>query len=32
MTAVWLGTQGEIDRETIRLFALGLPALAAGWG
>jgi uncharacterized protein len=30
MTAAWLGTRGEIDRETIRLFALGLPALAAG--
>jgi uncharacterized membrane protein YfcA len=30
MSAVWLGTRGAIDRETIRLFALGLPALAAG--
>jgi uncharacterized protein len=30
MSAAWLGTRGEIDRETIRLFALGLPALAAG--
>jgi uncharacterized protein len=30
MSAVWLGSRGEIDRETIRLFALGLPALAAG--
>jgi uncharacterized membrane protein YfcA len=30
MSAAWLGTRGEIDRETIRLFALGLPALVAG--
>jgi uncharacterized protein len=30
MSAVWLGARSEIDRETIRLFALGLPALAAG--
>jgi uncharacterized protein len=30
MSAAWLGTRGAIDRETIRLFALGLPALAAG--
>jgi uncharacterized protein len=30
MSAAWLGSRGEIDAETIRLFALGLPALAAG--
>jgi uncharacterized protein len=30
MSAAWLGTRGAIDRETIGLFALGLPALAAG--
>ena len=30
MSAAWLGTRSQIDRETIRLFALGLPALAAG--
>jgi uncharacterized protein len=30
MSAVWLGTQGEIGRDTIWLFAIGLPALAAG--
>ena len=30
MSAAWLGTRGEIDMETVRLFALGLPALAAG--
>ncbi len=30
MRAVWLGTRGEIGRETIWLFVMGLPALAAG--
>jgi uncharacterized protein len=30
VSAGWLGTRGEIDSETVRLFALGLPALAAG--
>jgi uncharacterized protein len=30
MSAAWLGTRSQIDRETIQLFALGLPALAAG--
>ena len=30
MSAAWLGTQGEIGRETILLFVIGLPALAAG--
>jgi uncharacterized protein len=30
MSAAWLGTRSQIDREMIRLFALGLPALAAG--
>lgn len=29
-TALWLGSTGTIDRETMRLFALGLPALLAG--
>jgi uncharacterized membrane protein YfcA len=30
MSAAWLGTRGEIGRETIWLFLMGLPALAAG--
>jgi uncharacterized protein len=30
MSAAWLGTRSEIDMETVRLFALGVPALAAG--
>jgi uncharacterized protein len=30
MSAAWLGTRGEIGRDTISLFAIGLPALAAG--
>jgi uncharacterized membrane protein YfcA len=30
MSAAWLGTRGEIGRDTIWLFAVGLPALAAG--
>jgi uncharacterized membrane protein YfcA len=30
MSAVWLGTRGEIGHETISLFVMGLPALAAG--
>jgi uncharacterized membrane protein YfcA len=30
MSAAWLGTRGEIDRDTVGLFFLGLPALAAG--
>lgn len=30
MSAAWLGTRGEIDPETMWLFAMGLPALAAG--
>lgn len=30
MSAAWLGTRGEIGRDTIWLFIIGLPALAAG--
>src|SRR6516164_8348543 len=30
MSAVWLGARGDIDRTTMRLFVLGLPALLAG--
>jgi uncharacterized protein len=30
MSAVWLGARGEIDRATLWLFVLGLPALLAG--
>ncbi len=30
MSAIWLGARGEIDRATVWLFALGLPALLAG--
>jgi uncharacterized protein len=30
MSAAWLGTRGEIGRDTIWLFVIGLPALAAG--
>ena len=28
--ALWLGGSGSIDRETLRLFAIGLPALLLG--
>ena len=30
MSAVWLGARGDIDRTTMWLFVLGLPALLAG--
>jgi hypothetical protein len=30
MSAAWLGARGKIGRETILLFMIGLPALAAG--
>jgi uncharacterized protein len=30
MTALWLGGTGLVSRDTINLFALGLPALLAG--
>jgi uncharacterized protein len=30
ISAAWLGTRGEIGRDTIWLFVIGLPALAAG--
>jgi uncharacterized membrane protein YfcA len=30
MSALWLGARGAITSDTIRLFAIGLPALAAG--
>jgi uncharacterized protein len=30
MSAVWLGARGEVDRATLELFVLGLPALLAG--
>jgi uncharacterized protein len=30
MSAAWLGTRGEIDRDAICLFVIGLPPLAAG--
>jgi uncharacterized protein len=30
MSAVWLGARGEVDRTTLWLFVLGLPALLAG--
>lgn len=30
MTALWLGGTGLIDRETVRLFLLGLPAVLIG--
>jgi uncharacterized protein len=30
MSAVWLGARGEVDRATLGLFVLGLPALLAG--
>lgn len=29
-TALWLGGTGTVDRETVRLFAFGLPALLVG--
>jgi uncharacterized protein len=30
MTAIWIGAEGAITTETIRLFLFGLPALLAG--
>jgi uncharacterized membrane protein YfcA len=30
MSAIWLGARGELDRPTLGLFVLGLPALLAG--
>jgi uncharacterized protein len=30
MSAVWLGVEGAVNAETMRLFAIGLPVLLAG--
>ena len=32
MTATWLGARGEISRDVVQLFLLGLPVLLAGPG